>query len=77
MLNRIKYFRALKSLTQQELADLVQVNRLTITSIEVNRYAPSLELAQRIARVFNRKVDDIFPMEDDDINSPGINTDLQ
>ena len=50
-------------MTQAELADKASVTRQTIIAIEAGQYAPSLELAIRIARVFGKKVDDVFQYE--------------
>lgn len=47
-------------MTQQELADLVDVTRQTIIAIEAARYSPTLELAFKIARVFDRPLPDVF-----------------
>lgn len=47
-------------MTQQQLADAVGATRQTILAIEAGKYAPSLELAFRIARVFGRGVEDVF-----------------
>lgn len=47
-------------MTQQELADKVGVTRQTIASIEKGKYSPSLELAFKIAEVFNKTIDEIF-----------------
>lgn len=47
-------------MTQQELADLIGTTRQTVHAIESAKYAPSLELAFRIARVFDRHVEDVF-----------------
>jgi len=47
-------------MTQQELADEVGTSRQTIVAIEKGNYSPSLELAFRIALVFNTTVDDVF-----------------
>lgn len=63
MKNRIKELRARFNLTQEELAVKVQVTRQTIIAIEAGKYNSSLELAFRIARVFDSKVDDIFTYE--------------
>ncbi|MBP5475080.1 MAG: helix-turn-helix transcriptional regulator [Methanomicrobium sp.] len=60
MKNQIKVFRAKFDLTQWDLADDVGVTRQTIIAIEKNKYAPSLELAFRIARRFDAKIEDIF-----------------
>jgi putative transcriptional regulator len=47
-------------MTQQELADQTGVTRQTIVAIENGKYSPTLELAFRIARVFNIPLDDVF-----------------
>lgn len=47
-------------MTQEALAKAAGVTRQTIISLEAGRYAPSLELAMRLARVFRRPVDDLF-----------------
>jgi putative transcriptional regulator len=47
-------------MTQQALADEIGATRQTIHVIETAKYAPSLELAFRIARVFNLKVEEVF-----------------
>ncbi len=54
-------------MTQQQLADQVGVTRQTIVAIEKEKYSPSLELAFRIAQVFNLPLEEIFSykMEDE------------
>ena len=47
-------------MTQEALAKAAGVTRQTIVSLEARRYAPSLELAMRLAHVFGCKVDDVF-----------------
>lgn len=47
-------------MTQQQLAERVGVTRQTIIAIESARYAPSLELAFRIARAFGRPLEEVF-----------------
>ncbi len=47
-------------MTQQQLADKVGVTRQTIVAIEQNKYAPSLEVAFRIADVFAKGLEDVF-----------------
>ena len=47
-------------LTQQQLADAVGATRQTIIAIEAGHYAPSLELAFRIARVFDKGLEEVF-----------------
>jgi putative transcriptional regulator len=66
MKNSIKIERAIKGLTQQDLADKVSVSRQTINAMEANKYVPSTVLAMKIARVFNKKVEEIFELEKTD-----------
>lgn len=63
MKNNIKVERAIKNITQEELANKVNVSRQTINAIELNKYIPSTVLALKIARYFGKKVDDIFTLE--------------
>ena len=58
--NKIKQYRAQHNLTQEELAEKVEVTRQTIIAIEKNKYVPSLKLAFKISRVFNETVENIF-----------------
>jgi putative transcriptional regulator len=51
-------------MTQQQLADKVGVTRQTIVAIEKGNYSPSLELAFRIALVFNSPLEEVFFLED-------------
>ncbi len=60
MKNQIKVFRAKYNLTQESLADKIQVTRQTIIAIEKEKYDPSLELAFKIAEIFDAKIEDIF-----------------
>jgi putative transcriptional regulator len=53
-------------MSQATLARIVGVTRQTIVAIETGRYAPSLELAMRLAAVFGRGVDDLFHWLDTD-----------
>ncbi|MDD2475525.1 MAG: helix-turn-helix transcriptional regulator [Dysgonamonadaceae bacterium] len=66
MNNTIKIQRAIKNLTQEELANLIGVSRQTINSIENNRYIPSTVLALKLSKVFGVNVNDLFELEDDD-----------
>ncbi len=63
MKNTIKVERAIKDITQQDLAQTVGVSRQTINSIESGRYIPSTVLALKIARYFGKSVDEIFLLE--------------
>lgn len=51
-------------MTQQELADRVGVTRQTIISIEGDKYAPSLELAFKLARAFGKPLEEVFQYEE-------------
>jgi putative transcriptional regulator len=67
MKNNIRVERAIKNITQAELAEQVGVSRQTINSIESNKYIPSTLLALRISRVFGKPVEEIFSLEDNDL----------
>jgi putative transcriptional regulator len=58
--NRIQEFRQASGLTQQELADAVDVTRATIIALEKGNYNPSLELAFRLARQFKTGIEKLF-----------------
>jgi putative transcriptional regulator len=58
--NKIQESRNAKGLTQQELAEAVEVTRATVVALEKGSYNPSLELAFRLAKFFNKKIDDLF-----------------
>lgn len=60
MKNTIKMLRAKHNLTQEDLAQKVNVTRQTILAIERGKYPPSLPLALAIAKVFNTPVEEIF-----------------
>ena len=61
--NRVRELReAHNRMTQQALAEAVGVSRQTIIAIEQGRYSPSLEVAIKIARSFNRRVEDVFSL---------------
>lgn len=64
--NRLKELRASKNLNQQELGALVGASRQTISLIERGDYNPSVTLALRIARVFERSVEDVFYLTGED-----------
>ena len=52
-------------LTQQQLADKAEVSRQTIVAIEKGNYSPSLELAFKLARIFNTPLEEVFSYEAD------------
>lgn len=66
MKNTIKVERAIKGLTQEDLARKVSVSRQTINAMEANKYVPSTVLALKIAKVFNKQVEEIFLLEKND-----------
>jgi putative transcriptional regulator len=66
MKNNIRVERAIKNITQAELAEIIGVSRQTINTIESSRYVPSTVLALKIARVFNKPVEEIFTLDDED-----------
>lgn len=59
---KLKELRKAKKMSQQELAQLVGVRRETIVHLENNRYNPSLEMALKIADIFQLPVEDIFQL---------------
>jgi len=66
MRNTVKLERARINLSQQELAERVQVSRQTIHSIESGKFMPSYILAIKIARVLSVSVQELFVVEDKD-----------
>lgn len=66
MKNNLKVQRAIKDLTQEDLAKLLGVSRQTINSIEKSRYVPSTVLALKLSRVFEISVNEIFELEVED-----------
>jgi putative transcriptional regulator len=63
MKNKIKVFRAIRGLRQEDLAREVSVSRQTIVAIETGKYDPSLDLAFKIARYFNVAIEEVFAYE--------------
>ena len=63
MKNTLHILRAERRLSQEDLANLLNVSRQTINAIEREKYDPSLPLALKIAKVFQKKVEDIFFLE--------------
>lgn len=63
MKNEIRVFRAKCRITQDELATKLDVSRQTLSAIENNKYFPSLELALKIAKVFECTVDELFSLD--------------
>lgn len=65
METRIRELREEKGLTQEQLADLVDVTRQTILFLEKGKYNPSLRLAWKIAEVFDRSIEEVFSFKDE------------
>jgi putative transcriptional regulator len=63
MKNRLKVLRAERDWTQADLAHRLEVSRQTVNAIEKGKYDPSLPLAFRISRVFERPIEEIFDPE--------------
>jgi len=64
MRNEIRSLRTARQLSQQQLAEAMDVSRQTINSIEKERYTPSLPLAIALARYFDSTVEEVFHAED-------------
>lgn len=65
MNNQIRGLRKNHNITQDDLASAVGVTRQTIISLENGKYNASLQLAHKIAKHFNMKIEDIFIFEED------------
>ncbi|GGD53361.1 helix-turn-helix transcriptional regulator [Muriicola marianensis] len=64
MKNTIKIHRVTHDMTQEDLANRLQVSRQTINAIENNKYFPSLELGLKLGKIFNCSVEELFSLED-------------
>ena len=60
MKNQLRVFRAQRGWSQAQLADLAGVARQTIIALEGDKYAPSLTLAFKLAKLFNTTVEQLF-----------------
>ena len=65
LLNQIKVYRAMKNISQEELAVAIGVTRKTINTVETGKFIPSTVLALKIARYFGVPVEEIFVLNDD------------
>lgn len=66
MKNNLRVERAIKRMTQQQLAEAIGVSRQTINAIEADKYTPSAVLVLKMAEVFGKSVNDIFELEESD-----------
>lgn len=66
MTNKLKIYRTIKGVSQQQLAEHMQVSRQTINAIENNKYSPSLLLGLKIAAFLGCSVHDLFQLDDAD-----------
>ena len=66
MKNRIAQLRKERRITQEELADAVEVTRQTIISLENGRYNAALLLAHKIAKYFGSSIEEIFLFEEEE-----------
>ena len=60
MKNRLKLLRVERNMTQEQLGQALGVSRQAVNALETERHDPSLELAYRIAALFQRPVEEIF-----------------
>lgn len=66
MKNKLEELRKKVGITQEELADKLEVSRQTINSLECGRYNPSIQLAFRLAKFFNVTIEELFSFGEDD-----------
>ena len=60
MNNRLRVLRAERQWSQADLADKLEVSRQSVNAIETGKYDPSLPLAFKIARLFEKRIEEIF-----------------
>lgn len=65
MKNRLEEIRKARGISQEELAEVLEVSRQTISSLENGRYNPSILLAFKITHYFKISIEDIFIYEED------------
>jgi len=63
--NNVRDLRAAREMTQQQLADQIDLTRQTVIAIEGDKYSPSLETAFRIANVFGVPLEEVFQYQAD------------
>ncbi|MCL2337828.1 MAG: helix-turn-helix transcriptional regulator [Firmicutes bacterium] len=64
--NRVKVLRAERDWTQSDLAEKIGISRQAVISIEKYKYTPSLELAFKIAEIFNVSIHDVFERKEEE-----------
>jgi putative transcriptional regulator len=64
--NNLRVERAIKDITQEELAKIIGVTRQAINSIEAAKYVPSTVLALKLSAYFGKPVNDLFYLEEGD-----------
>lgn len=75
MKNRIRVFRAMYTLTQEDLAARIGVTRRTINAIERGRYSPSIEVAFRMAQLFGVPIEEIFTYDGEPLTPLSVERD--
>lgn len=63
--NKVRELRAQHEMTQQQLADRIELTRQTVIAIEGDKYSPSLETAFRIANVFGVRLEEVFQYQEE------------
>ena len=66
MKNNLKILRAIKNISQEELAKQIEVSCQTINAMEKGKYVPSTVLALKLSRYFEKPVEEIFELEAND-----------
>lgn len=64
MRNKIKQYRTQLDLTQEQLAEKVQVSSRTIISLEKGKYKPSIMLAYRLSLLFDCRIEELFELKE-------------
>lgn len=66
MENKVKEYREKLGLTQGQLAQIINVSRQTVNSLETGKYNPSIFLAHKLAKTFHVTMEDLFIFEEDE-----------
>jgi putative transcriptional regulator len=65
---KLKVYRAMHNLTQEDLAEAIGITRQTVIAMEKGKYNPSLQLAFKIAHYFKVKIEDVFSYDQNEKN---------